>query len=111
MIESIQLGNQKTDCRCLKKVDVLVEVIASSLSSVRAAKEENLRDIHDHQALVHASAFLRKKYEENLQSVPSRSQLDSYVAEFKRGSYSAAVNAVILLTIPTEFNQKRLVLP
>jgi hypothetical protein len=88
MIESIQLCYQKTDCDCLKKR------IATSLSFVRAAKEENLRDIRGHQALAYASNFLSKKYEENRRTVPSPSQLDSYVAEFSRGSYYAGVNAV-----------------
>ena len=85
MIEHTRLDNQ-TDycCMNLKGLDTLVESIALSLSSIRAA---NLKDIRGHQALVHASAFLGKKYEEYQQVVPSRTQLDSYVAEFNRGSF------------------------
>ena len=99
MIERKQLGTQKADCRCPRNLGVLLEVIASSLSSIKAAKEEILKDIHDHQALVYASAFLSKKYEENQQMMPSRSQLESYVAEFHHGSYYAALNVVPSLTI------------
>lgn len=91
------MGDQETGCRCLRKIDVLVELITSSLSSIGAAREENLKDIRDHQALVYASTFLSKKYEGSRQMVPSRPQLESYVAEF-RGSYYAALNVVTLLT-------------
>ena len=92
------MGDQETGCRCLRKIDVLVELITSSLSSIGAAREENLKDIRDHQALVYASTFLNKKYEGSRQMVPSRPQLESYVAEFNRGSYYAALNIVTLLT-------------
>ena len=90
------MGNQKTGCHCLRKLDILVELINSSLSSIGAAKEKNLKDIHDHQALEYASTFLIKKYEESRQTIPSRLQLESFLAEFNRGSYCAML--VTLLT-------------
>jgi hypothetical protein len=83
MIEIGPLGDQKAGCR---KLDSLVEFDASSLSSIEAAKEENLKDIRDHQALIYASTFLSKKYEGSRRTVPSLPQLESYVAEFNRGS-------------------------
>lgn len=94
-----QLGDQKYHYGCPGKMEALVALIASSLSSIEAAKEENLKDIRDHQALLYASAFLRKKYEASQQTLPNRAQLEMHVAELNHGSYYVALIAVTSLRI------------
>jgi len=93
-----QLGDQST-YGCSRKVAALVAPIASSLSSIEAAKEENLKDIRDHQALLYVSAFLRKKYEASRQTLLNRAQLEMHVAELNHGSYYVAPIAVTILKI------------
>lgn len=93
MEEIEQLGNQETDCRCQRKLNAL---LASALSSIETVKEENLQHIRNHQTIIYAIAFLRKKYEANGQVVPSRPQLESYIAEFNYGSHY-----IVLITLPS----------
>jgi len=64
----------------------LLELTASTLSFIEIAKEENLQNMRDHQTTIHATTFLRKKYDANGRVAPSRAQLESYIAEFNQGS-------------------------
>lgn len=89
MVEINQFGNQRTGCHCRRKLHALDELLTSLVSSIETAKEENLKEISGYRAAAHASAFLSKKYMAGGQVVPSRSELESYVAEFHRGGYCA----------------------
>ena len=82
----VEIENQRTDCDCQRNLNALLELTASTLSFIEIAKEENLQNMRDHQTTIHATTFLRKKYEANGQVAPSCTQLESYIAEFNQGS-------------------------
>jgi len=93
MAETEQLGDQRADSQ--RK---LQDEIASFISSIEDARKKNRKEIQDHQAAIHVSAFLSKKYKAS-GVVPSRSQLESYAAEFNGSCWCYAVpNVVKLLT-------------
>jgi hypothetical protein len=96
-----KLGNLKTD-RHRQRKPVAAELFVPLLSSVEAAKEKNLKDIRDHQVAMHASAFLRKKYEASPKMVPTCAQVELYATEFN-GSYHAAFHALMSLRTLADF--------